>query len=337
MFEAKPGTAMIKLHLTPADVENIRFAFSPLIELSASFQVLQDSHPLPFHQAWVDETRRQFEGIDFPYMRAAILPHSYIVDFLSPTPAKSTVSFGDEIERLRQTPDEVIRRNIQQAIALEGMTPVRRIFLEHPREALECLIEELTFYWQQALEPYWTQLATILDSDVQFRARTLALSGIDAMFMGLADKVDYQNSTLQIHGEEACNANESFELKGDGIRLVPSIFASCGSAWQVVPEYLPMLIYPTRGLGLWRHNNAAEANDALAITLGASRARLLQALAEPAHTLELAQRLDITPGAVSQQLGRLSSAGLLDSYRSGSKVYYRLSSRGERLLNVFAN
>ena len=71
------------------------------------------------------------------------------------------------------------------------------------------------------------------------------------------------------------------------------------------------------------------------MTLGTSRARLLQTLAEPAYTLDLAQRLNLTAGAVSQQLGRLAQAGLIESYRSGSKVYYRLSSRGERLLDVF--
>jgi DNA-binding MarR family transcriptional regulator len=98
-----------------------------------------------------------------------------------------------------------------------------------------------------------------------------------------------------------------------------------------------MLIYPARGVGLWQHGSASPPDEALQLTLGASRARLLQSLAEPAHTNDLAHRLCLTAGAVSQQLGRLSRAGLIESYRSGSKVYYRLSSRGERLLDVFGD
>lgn len=326
---------MIQLHLSPADVENIRFAYSPLIELASSFLVLQDSEPVPAYRAWVDETRRRFASIDFPYMRATIVPRTYIVDFLSPTPAKTITSFEDEIERVRATPDDRIRRNVQHLMSLDGDTPIRQMFLERPRETLECLIEELRFYWHQALESHWAQLITILDGDVLYRARTLALGGIDAMLADLTDRVDYQQGTIRIHGT-CCRDHESYQLKGDGIRLVPSLFSTCGASWQVAPEYLPMLIYPTRGLGLWRQNAAAEPEAALALTLGASRARLLQALAEPAHTLDLARRLRLTAGAVSQQLGRLSEAGLIDSYRSGSRVYYRLSARGERLLDVFA-
>ncbi len=326
---------MIKLHLTPADVENVRFAYSPLIELSESFDLLQHAAPIPAFQAWVSETQRRFEGIDFPYLSATIASENYIADFLSPTPLKTVTSFEDEIERLRETPDDLIRRSIQSIIALDGMTPTRRMFLEHPREALECLIEEMRFYWRQALEPHWAQLTTILDGDVLFRARTLALSGIDAMFSDLTDRVDYQNGTIQIHGT-SCDENASYQLQGHGIRLVPSLFARCGASWQVVPEYLPMLIYPTRGLGMWKQH-AAEPDEALTLTLGTSRARLLQELTEPAHTNDLAERLKLTAGAVSQQLGRLANAGLIESHRSGSKVYYRLSRRGERLLGVFTD
>src|SRR5215217_5278110 len=134
---------MIQLHLSPADVENIRFAYSPLIELSASFLVFQDPEPIPAYQAWVDETRRLFRDVDFPYMSATIIPHSYIVDFLSPTPTKTIISFEDEIERVREVSDDLIRRNIQQIISLDGVTPIRWMFLEQPREALECLIEEI--------------------------------------------------------------------------------------------------------------------------------------------------------------------------------------------------
>ena len=327
---------MITLQLSPGDIEKVRFSYSPLIEVVNSFKLLQTPERQSGYQVWIDETSRKFDRIEFPFMTATILPHGYIVDFLTPTPTKTILSFEDEIARVRETPDDVIRKNIEFAVSIGGMTPIRQMFLDHPREALECLVEELRFYWQQALEPYWSQLATILEGDVLFRARALALDGIDAMFTDLSDRIEYRPGEILIHKECKPHFGSTFQLEGAGVQLVPSMFAVCGGMWQVVPEYLPMLIYQTRGLGLWNREPSAEPDEALQLTLGTSRARLLQTLIEPAHTNDLALRLNLTAGAVSQQLGRLSQAGLIESYRSGSKVFYHLSPRGERLLDVFA-
>jgi DNA-binding transcriptional ArsR family regulator len=327
---------MITLHLSPADIEKVRFAYSPLIEVSSSYKLLQNPEHQGSYLQWVAETQRMFERIEFPFMNAAILSQRYIADFLTPTPAKTILSFEDEIDRVRETPDAVIRKNIEFAVSIAGMTPTRQMFLEHPREALDCLIEELRFYWQQALEPHWSQMSSILERDLLYRASVLARYGIDAVFSDLSDRFEYQRGEIRIIKEHKYSLPVTYQLEGHGIQLVPSMFASCKGSWQVVPEYLPMLIYQTRGLGLWKREVAHEPGEALQITLGTSRARLLQSLAEPSHTADLAQRLSLTAGAVSQQLGRLSQAGLIESYRSGSKVLYRLSQRGERLLDVFA-
>src|SRR4051812_26144664 len=107
---------MITLQLSPGDIERVRFAFSPLIEIMASFKLLQNPENQPKYQAWIDETRRKFDRVDFPYMNATILPHKYIADFLTPTPTKPILSFEDEIDRIRTTPDDVIRKNLLFAI-----------------------------------------------------------------------------------------------------------------------------------------------------------------------------------------------------------------------------
>src|SRR5215213_11977014 len=55
----------------------------------------------------------------------------------------------------------------------------------------------------------------------------------------------------------------------------------------------------------------------------------------PRTTTELARQLGRTPGAVSAHLSRLKAAGLVEPYRSGRRVYYRLSCAGESLLGIF--
>ncbi len=45
--------------------------------------------------------------------------------------------------------------------------------------------------------------------------------------------------------------------------------------------------------------------------------------------------LGLTAGAVSQHLGRLKEAGLVEPLRQGRRVFYRLTSRGEQLVGLF--
>jgi DNA-binding transcriptional ArsR family regulator len=71
------------------------------------------------------------------------------------------------------------------------------------------------------------------------------------------------------------------------------------------------------------------------LTLGAGKARLILALDSPLSTGELAHKLAVTAGAVSQQLGKLHQAGLVESHRSGKHVFYRLSERGHKLVDLF--
>jgi DNA-binding MarR family transcriptional regulator len=55
----------------------------------------------------------------------------------------------------------------------------------------------------------------------------------------------------------------------------------------------------------------------------------------PATTGEIARQLGLTSGAVSQQLERLKQAGLVEPHRTGKRVYYQLTRRGEELIGLF--
>ena len=95
------------------------------------------------------------------------------------------------------------------------------------------------------------------------------------------------------------------------------------------------MTYSARGSGNWFSEILPDPEEQLRVVLGDAPARLLIALCEPDHTSNLAKRLYLTAGAVSQQLKRLHHAGLVESHRSGYKVYYRLSERGLKLLALF--
>jgi DNA-binding transcriptional ArsR family regulator len=68
--------------------------------------------------------------------------------------------------------------------------------------------------------------------------------------------------------------------------------------------------------------------------IGGTRADLLRALEVPMTTTEIAERLHLTPAAVSQQLGLLRRAGVVDARRQGRGVYSSLTPQGRQLLEL---
>jgi hypothetical protein len=88
---------------------------------------------------------------------------------------------------------------------------------------------------------------------------------------------------------------------GRGLLLVPSAVA-CKPVPPMSPDAPPWLAYPSRGVAtLWAPPPEVDASTLVAL-LGRPRARLLDLLAEPLVTIELARQLHVSPSAVSQHL-----------------------------------
>lgn len=331
---------MLTFHLQPGDLTALRFGYSPLLELSMSYRVLLRPDLHTSYRGWLDEARAATHDLMLPYMDAVILPNYYLADFVTPTPATAITDLEAEFDRMRATPVAVIRENTELLIRHYGDSEARQHFLVYPHDALECLIAELRLYWSRTLAHHWGRIQAVLDADVMFRARQLALQGINPLFGSLSRVLTYEDRTIRISKPIKKNATVTeaeVMFDGTGLQLIPSMFACPDLSWQTHPNWQPMILYRARGTGLWYQTPAEETDEALQVLMGSTRARLLHTLMQaPINTGELANRLQITAGAVSQHLNLLSQAGLVESYRSGNRVYYRLSTRGEGLLGLFA-
>lgn len=328
------GSETIAIHLTARDMAETRFAYSPLLEIVTSYRVFISPETDFRYRLWVDEARRALYGHELSYLQALISWCRYIPDFLTPTPLLTTTSLEEELQQMMRTPDEVIRNNIQQLIEANGETEMLRDFLVYPRELLYCLIEDLRLYWERGLARHWPRMKSTLDDDILYHARKLALGGYPQLFEDLSSELSYRPGEIIISRFNKIPSN-TIELGGRGIQLVPAIFSWSKVLLQIALEWQPMLIYMPRGTGLWWRETPKETDPSLEIALGAGRARVLQGLTTPASTGELARRLTLSDGAVSQHLSRLRQAGLAESRRSGKKVYYSLTTRGEHLLALF--
>jgi DNA-binding transcriptional ArsR family regulator len=325
---------MIAIHIQPEDIVQIRFAYSPLIELVKSYRVLQLPELHGRYQAWVDAATVALGGTQFPHMDA-VMTLNYCAQFLMPTPLEPVRDFADEIASLGMISAALIRQEMLAVLAVNPLTPVRQSFLDGPRAALECLIGELIAYWERTLAIYWRRMIPILENDILHQAKSLALNGAAVTLDQLAQNVAFDGGMLRIDRPNNRALSGEIGLNGNGIQLVPSIFKDT-SNFHGYPHKRAMVMYSARGGGLLEPDGEQEGQESLRLLVGEGKARILLALEIPLHTQELAQRLGVTASAISQHLGRLQESGMVEAHRSGYYVYYRLSHRGQKLLELFA-
>ncbi|WP_433049207.1 helix-turn-helix domain-containing protein [Dactylosporangium sp. CS-033363] len=298
---------MVSIGLSASAIARIRFAVSPLWETIASLRVLRDPGGHAVHLPWV----RRVRGLGVPLLVAPA--PGYIPDFLTPTPPGPFPDLDDELAVLAATPPEVVAA---QTGAGDPPDPA-------------ALAKELRSYFDAALAPDWPRIRALLEAEVYARARTLAADGVGGLLNDLHANVSFAGGTLSVL-QRWCTAADVPD--GGDLVLIPSVFV-----WPSVLTVFgaqAQLAYPPRGIGaLWESPPDAGA-DALGALVGRARARLLTELAVPSSTSELAGRIGITPGGVSQHLAVLRAAGLVRTHRDGRSVLNVRTAAAEVLLEA---
>jgi DNA-binding transcriptional ArsR family regulator len=335
---------MITIPLSTEDLTKVRLAPSPLWETVTSFSVLLHHGRHTVHAPWATRARRVLPGTDLSALLAAMCVERACPDFLTPPPdASLATGFGEELERLRATPAEVVFEEVEAFVRVEkelfgSLAPEKErllgIYLKDPEGSLKRLVETLGRYHELAISPYWPRMHEHLEGDTIKRGQALALGGVEALLCGLHPKASYGGHTIEL--EKPYEA--LIEPAGRGITLVPCVFAWPRVEVLVQPDYRPTLAYGPRGVAkLWTSSSSPPASNgtALEAALGGGRASVLKSLLVPTTTTELARQLHLSPATVSAHLSRLKAAGLVEPHRSGKRVYYRLSCAGESLLGIF--
>ena len=76
---------MITFMVTPEDLLNLRFAYSPMFEVVGSFRVLKRTDLCANHFGqWADSARRALQDIELPYMTDIMRCNRYVPDFFNP-------------------------------------------------------------------------------------------------------------------------------------------------------------------------------------------------------------------------------------------------------------
>ncbi|MFC0601363.1 ArsR/SmtB family transcription factor [Streptomyces palmae] len=321
---------MISFELGVEDLADTRFALSPVQETLLSLRILQDPGLSAIHLPWRRSVLDRIGGLDTRLLMSLVSPRRTIPDFLTPMPAVFAPAFEEQLADVRRASPARIRRDVSAAYGAGPLPAALDRVLGEDASVVglrEDICELLRRYWEVAIEPSWRQLRLLMEADMTYRARQLAVGGARLLFADIHPDLRWRDGVLHI---DKMISHFRVASVGRGLLLLPSAFAH-KPAGPVGPDEPPHVFYPCRGTGtLWAAPPAVEAT-ALAALLGAPRARLLALLQEPLATVEIARRLRVTPSAVSQHLRVLHAAGLVTRAREGRRVLYRCSGLGERL------
>jgi hypothetical protein len=310
------------------DLLRTRFAIAPLMDLIGSFYVLRRPERYMVHRPWVEWAAPRVRDLDLALLDVATpFGGPYWPIFLSPPPRVPHPTIDAELARVAKTPPEVVAAEIQQTYP-DRLPAAARPFVDGPAEALGELVTQMRTLWDAALAPRWATISALLESEIAARARALVATGSRAAFADLHPTVSWASGRLSIH--PTVKPATDVDLAGRGLLLIPSAF-TWPKVWpRTDPPWDPALVYPPTGIGdLW--GTGGPDGEAIASLLGRRRARILRELERPAATLELAGRMRVSAGGISDHLSVLRRAGLVTRRREGRRVVYARTMVGDTL------
>lgn len=321
---------MIDLLLGVADVARVRFARSPMDELVHSVNVLAGRKGDEMHRRWEDLARRRLAGLDLSLVDTLVGETHYHPDFLMPPPHRWDSNVADELERVRETADDEVRRCLDLCWPDGGIPAIVRPLYENPRAELGALVGVLAAYWAAAIEPVWDRLCAVHEADLSYRSGLLTSGGVDRLFADLHPRVSYVDDRVRVAGP--CE-HRAHPVNGAGVLLVPCVFIWPKLTVFDADPYQPTITYAARGVGeVW--STPGDTTEApVAELIGRGRAALLAVLDLPQSTTQLADRLGVAPSTVSEHLSILRRSRLVRSHRSGRTVLYERTPLASRLLD----
>ncbi len=322
---------MISFALDVEDLADTRFAVSPLQETVFSLRVLHSPGLFALHLPWRRSVLGGLGALDTGLLMSLVARRLTLPDFLTPRPTGFAPAFEEELAQVRATPPDFVRRDLLATHAPDPLPEALRDAAAHDDASVvrlrDTVCELLRDYWEIAVRPWWPQIRLVVEADMTYRARQLAMGGTRLLFADMHPNLRWHDGVLYI---DKMISRHHAAASGRGLLLLPSVFAH-KPAPPVSPEAPPSLVYPSRGVGtLWASAPTTGTRDLVSL-IGAPRTKLLTLLEEPLPTVELARRLRVTPSAVSQHLRVLHATGLVTRARHGRQVLYRRSPLGDQL------
>lgn len=325
---------MLTYLLDVGDLADARFVVSPLNETALSLFHLRTELSYGPHLArWRRDALARRDRFDHALVCSLVSPSgSQIPDFLTPPPGgNARPTFSEHLRLVAEADTETVRHQLEELRESATPSPSLAALIDGPDPGRR-IAEALAVYHREAIEPHWSAIQRVLESDITYRGRELASRGPAGLFRSLTPRVAWcRTGQLRIDLADIY-ANGEVPTDGRGLMLVPSVFIGGVGAAHNPRCSAPHIAYPARGSGALFGSARPVADDALRKLIGAAKADLLVALHEPAAVVDLAAVLGISPSAVSQSLKVLGANRIVESSRYGRRVLYRRTALGNALV-----
>jgi DNA-binding transcriptional ArsR family regulator len=324
----------MRIVVGPADIAACRYTISPLGEVMSLLRVTSGHRAAGPIRTWIDRLRPRYDAVRRadPAVGALVALFrrgGYNADFIQPPPARTGLTFADELAAVRATPLRRARHELARNLA-GHRTPsdyAKRI-LDSP-DVVERLAGAIETLWAVLVEPDWPRLRAILERDIVQRAGQLVAYGWASALAGLDPRLRW---SAEGYIDVRDNDGGTIHLAGQGLLFVPTVYGTLIT--YVEPPWPYAIVYRARGvadlLGPARARQSPEALDRL---VGGTRASVLRALAAPATTSQLVATLGLGLGSVGNHLVVLRDAGVVQRTRVGRTVRYTPTPLGEALVN----
>lgn len=317
-----------------AELAATRFAISPLSETVACLQQLSGRDRNAANLRWLEWAGRELAGSPLDLSRTwplLISSRPSWPEFLVPAPKGAAASIEDDLDSLQRTSARQVRASLARVFG-KDLPPAAADLAAHPAAGLRAVAKELRAAYERLVAPHWPRIRGVLEADITYRARRLAVGGAHELFAGLHPDLRLQDGLLMLTGER-WRADRVVIRGPGGLVLMPVVLGSSYVLIKKRTSTQTTVRYPARGAAtLWATGTPPPAGSVIRL-LGRARAEILEALRSPATTSDLARALGVTPSAVSQHLSVLRANRLVVRERTGRSVLYLTTELGTQLLD----
>lgn len=220
---------MIRLRLGSSDLQQMRFAYSPLGEAAGALYMLHSGRVPPTHLRWVDAARPAIRRTDTDLLQAALPARSDLAQVFFTGPTDATTTIDQQLRQIAEYPPDRLAADLAHVWHGADMPATARQLVADGSAGTQRLADAIGAFWQAAIEPFWSRIRAVLDADVAYRATRMAQAGIGAMVSDLHPKLVAADTGFEVRS----GSSADHDLTGHG--LFSSRVPSAGSGSSSTP------------------------------------------------------------------------------------------------------
>jgi DNA-binding transcriptional ArsR family regulator len=259
------------------------------------------------------------------------LPEGLFLSAGFPSPVRT---FDEELDRVRANTELVVEQ-IHTEFA-DGVPAEYEPWLRRPADAMGAYLAALRRYYEDVVVELYPKLTDRLAREADVYRRLVAEEGMAFLSRMHAKVRPWEGGLRYVEP----HLSGRFEIAPTRIVLTPMVSAP-QTVTANVTSYgdagVLQFCFASPNLAISADRPRRRRADPLATLLGFTRAMVVRELAFGRSTTDLANRLRLSPAAVSHHLRILVESDTATAYRAGQRVYYRLTDRGQALLRLYGD